>query len=48
MRGDILIAVNGEQVEKTRDLDRISKAGGRVWRVIIQRGGQQISAVLGG
>jgi Do/DeqQ family serine protease len=48
MRGDILIAVNGEQVEKTRDLDRISKAGGRVWRVIIQRGGQQISAMLGG
>ncbi len=47
-RGDMIVTVNGEKVERTRDLDKIAKAGARVWRVTIQRGGRQISAVFGG
>ena len=47
-RGDIVVSLNNEKIAKTRDLERLTKAGGRVWRVIIQRGGQQISAVFGG
>jgi Do/DeqQ family serine protease len=47
-RGDLVVTVNNEKIAKTRDLDRVSKAGGRVWRVTIVRGGQQISAVFGG
>jgi Do/DeqQ family serine protease len=47
-RGDIILTVNGDKVEKTRELDKIAKAGSRVWRVTIQRGGRQISAVFGG
>jgi Do/DeqQ family serine protease len=47
-RGDLVLEVNGEKVLRTRDLERITKAGGRMWRVTIMRGGQQISAVFGG
>ena len=47
-RGDILLAVNGAKIAKTSDLEKAAKAGARLWRVTIQRGGQQISAVFGG
>ena len=47
-RGDVLVSINNEKVAKTRDLDRLTKAGSRVWRVTIIRGGQQISAAFGG
>ena len=47
-RGDVLVSINNEKVAKTRDLDRLTKAGSRVWRVTIIRGGQQITAAFGG
>jgi Do/DeqQ family serine protease len=47
-RGDLLLAVNGTKIAKTRDLEKAAKAGSRLWRITIQRGGQQISAVFGG
>jgi Do/DeqQ family serine protease len=47
-RGDLVVAVNGEKIAKTRDLERVTKDASRAWRVTIQRGGQQISAVFGG
>ena len=47
-KGDLLLAVNNQKLGKTRDLEKAVQAGGRVWRVTIQRGGQQISAVFGG
>jgi Do/DeqQ family serine protease len=47
-RGDIVAEVNGSKIAKTADLDRIAKAGARLWRVTIQRGGRHISAVFGG
>ena len=47
-RGDVLLAVNGAKIAKTRDLQKAAQAGARVWRITIQRGGQQISAVFGG
>jgi Do/DeqQ family serine protease len=46
--GDIILAVNNTKIVKTRDLEKIAEAGARIWRVTIQRGGQQISAVFGG
>jgi len=46
--GDIVVAVNGTPVGKTTDLARLTEQGGRVWRVTIRRGNQQISAVFGG
>jgi Do/DeqQ family serine protease len=47
-RGDIVVAVNNQKIAKTGDLDRVVKAGSRLWRVTLMRGGQQISAVFGG
>jgi S1-C subfamily serine protease len=47
-RGDIVLSVNNERIAKTKDLERVTQAGSRVWRVTIVRGGQQISAVFGG
>jgi type II secretory pathway component PulC len=47
-RGDVLLSVNEQKIAKTRDVERIAQSGSRVWRVVILRGGQQISAVFGG
>ena len=47
-KGDILLTVNGEKLDKTADLDKLTNAGGRLWRITIQRGGQEISATFGG
>jgi Do/DeqQ family serine protease len=47
-RGDLVLEVNNEKIGSTRDLDRTTKAGGRLWRVTIVRGGQRISAMFGG
>jgi Do/DeqQ family serine protease len=47
-RGDLVLEVNNEKIGSTRELDRVTRAGGRLWRVTIVRGGQRISAVFGG
>jgi Do/DeqQ family serine protease len=47
-RGDIIVSVNNQRIEKTRDLARAVSAPTRTWRVILQRGGRQISAVFNG
>jgi Do/DeqQ family serine protease len=47
-RGDLLLTINNRKITKTRDVANAIEAGARVWRVTIQRGGQQISAVVGG
>jgi Do/DeqQ family serine protease len=47
-RGDIIVSVNNQRIEKTADLARATRVPNRTWRVIIRRGGQQISAVFSG
>jgi Do/DeqQ family serine protease len=47
-RGDIVVSVNNEKIARTSDLERAVRAGGRQWRITIQRGGQQISVMLSG
>jgi Do/DeqQ family serine protease len=46
--GDIIVNVNGEKIARTADLARVVRTATRVWRITIERGGQQISAVFGG
>ena len=43
-----MLAVNNEKIETTQDLVRAVSQPSRLWRLTIQRGGQQISAVFGG
>ena len=47
-RGDILVSINNEQINKTRDLDRVTQGPARVWRFILQRDRQRIEAVFSG
>ena len=47
-RGDVIEEVNGVRIGKTRDLERLTGTPNRTWRIIINRGGQKISAVFSG
>jgi len=47
-RGDVVVSVNGQAIAKSRDLEEATKVARRVWQIVIQRGGQQISVVLNG
>ena len=47
-KGDIVVSVNNQKIERSADLDRVTRAGGRQWRVTISRGGQQISVMFSG
>ena len=47
-RGDVIVSVNGEHIAKTRDLEHATEQPSRSWRIILRRGGQQISAVFNG
>lgn len=47
-KGDVIIAVNGEKVGLTRDLDRVASRPSRLWRITIVREGQTFSVAFGG
>jgi Do/DeqQ family serine protease len=47
-KGDIVLSVNNQKIEKSADLDRVTRVGGRSWRVTINRGGQEISVMFSG
>jgi Do/DeqQ family serine protease len=47
-KGDVVVAVNDQQISNTADLQRVVAKPSRLWRVTIMRGGQQISVVFGG
>jgi Do/DeqQ family serine protease len=46
--GDVVLAVNGERIGKTRDLERAAGAASRDWSITILRGGQQLNVTLRG
>jgi Do/DeqQ family serine protease len=47
-KGDVVVSVNNEKINKPADLERVTAAGGRQWRITIMRGGQQISVIFSG
>jgi Do/DeqQ family serine protease len=47
-KGDVVVSVNNQKIAAPADLERLSAAGGRQWRVTINRGGQQISVMFSG
>jgi S1-C subfamily serine protease len=47
-KGDIVLVVNGVRIENPRDLVNVLSQPSRLWRLTIQRGGQQISATFTG
>ena len=46
--GDVVLSVNNQKIVKSSDLERITSAGSRQWRITIERGGQQISVIFSG
>jgi Do/DeqQ family serine protease len=46
--GDVLVTVNNEKMTRTSDLDKLSRQQTRLWRIVIRRGGQQMSVELRG
>ncbi|MGB1753203.1 MAG: serine protease, partial [Paracoccaceae bacterium] len=42
-QGDILLAANGLDLERAKDIDSILSSGGRTGMVLVQRGAQRIS-----
>jgi Do/DeqQ family serine protease len=47
-RGDIVLSVNNQAIEKTKDLDRVASEKSGMWRITIQRGGQKLSVAIRG
>jgi S1-C subfamily serine protease len=47
-KGDIVLAINNAKIETTQDLLRAVNQPSRLWRLTIQRGDQQISAMFSG
>ncbi len=47
-KGDVIVAVNGEKVGQTSDLDRVASQPSRFWRITIVREGQTFSVAFGG
>jgi S1-C subfamily serine protease len=47
-KGDIIVAVDGEKVENSRDLGRMGKDRQYYWKLTIQRGGEVITTIVGG
>jgi Do/DeqQ family serine protease len=47
-KGDIVVSVNNAKIASMEDLLRAISQPVRLWRLTIQRGGQEISAVFGG
>jgi S1-C subfamily serine protease len=47
-RGDIIVSVNDQRIEKTRDLERATMQKTRAWKIVLKREGREISVVLRG
>src|SRR3984885_356727 len=47
-KGDVVVSVNGQKIATSGDLQKATDSGGHAWRVIIVRGGQQISVMFSG
>jgi S1-C subfamily serine protease len=48
LKGDIVVSVNSQKIDKPADLERIVSTGSHQWRITIVRGGQQISVMFSG
>ncbi|HEV2558853.1 MAG TPA: Do family serine endopeptidase [Microvirga sp.] len=47
-KGDQIVAINGQRLAATKDIDRALRSGGGYWEITINRGGRVFTTVLGG
>jgi S1-C subfamily serine protease len=46
-KGDLIVAINGERLSSTKDVDRQLDRAGGYWEITINRGGRVFTTVLG-
>ena len=47
-KGDQIVAINGQRLAATKDVERAVRGGGPYWEITINRGGRVFTTVLGG
>jgi len=47
-KGDVIVAINGETIKSTRDVERITRARHYIWRITLARDGRVVTTVIGG
>jgi Do/DeqQ family serine protease len=47
-RGDIVLAVNDQKIDSTRDLEKVTQGRAYYWKITLARGGQIFTTVVGG
>ena len=47
-RGDVILAVNDQKIETTRDLEKVTSGRSYYWKITLARGGQVLTTVVGG
>jgi Do/DeqQ family serine protease len=47
-KGDQIMAINGQKIAVTKDMERVIRHGGSYWEITINRGGRVFTTVLGG
>ena len=47
-KGDVIVSVNNQKIDKPADLQRVAGSSTRQWRITLVRGGQQISVMFSG
>ncbi|ARQ01370.1 DegQ family serine endoprotease [Pseudorhodoplanes sinuspersici] len=47
-RGDVVLAINEQKVETSKQLERVTRDTNRLWQITILRNGRQVTAQFGG
>ncbi|MBV8568281.1 MAG: DegQ family serine endoprotease [Methylobacteriaceae bacterium] len=47
-KGDVVVAVNDDRIDSSRDLAKVTSGHGNYWKLVIQRGNQVLTTVFGG
>lgn len=47
-KGDIIVSIDGEPLTNSRDAEKAQKPRNYYWKLIISRGGQQLTSMVGG
>lgn len=47
-KGDIIISIDGEPIASSRDAEKVQKSRNYYWKLVINRGGQTMTSMVGG
>jgi Do/DeqQ family serine protease len=47
-KGDVILAINGDRTNSSREVEKMARSGVQVWEITVNRGGRVFTTVLGG